>query len=350
MLVVTPNLCFDVTVRLPVLVPGTVMRAAATVTTAGGKGVNVARSSARRGVSGTRLIGFVPETNGDRLHQLLADDGIDARTIPVPGEVRIATIFSEDSGRASVVNGRGALIEPRCWQQLRELVADTLRPGEVLVCSGSLPPGVPDTGYAELLRIAKARTSPVVIDAAPAVLSSALPERPDLVCPNLSEAEGLLNGRTDETVDDDRPDVPDRAMAAAEALAAAGARIAVVTAGGSGVAWADAERVHWIPSPAVSVVSPIGAGDSFVGGAAPLLEQPVSPVEAVLSGMATASASCESALAGGLDPARARQLEQQLRAQVLGPAAEASAPVAPPATPAATPTADAGRELTQAGS
>ncbi|MDQ6658156.1 MAG: PfkB family carbohydrate kinase, partial [Actinomycetota bacterium] len=60
MLVVTPNLCFDVTVRLPLLTPGTVARATTTVTTAGGKGVNVMRAAAAIGAQRSRLVGFTP--------------------------------------------------------------------------------------------------------------------------------------------------------------------------------------------------------------------------------------------------------------------------------------------------
>ncbi|MGI8417358.1 MAG: PfkB family carbohydrate kinase, partial [Nakamurella sp.] len=92
MLVVTPNLCFDVTVRLPLFSPGAVTRASSTVTTAGGKGVNVMRASAALGAQHSRLVGFTPNDDAARLGALLSDDAIELIGIQTPGQVRIATI------------------------------------------------------------------------------------------------------------------------------------------------------------------------------------------------------------------------------------------------------------------
>lgn len=313
MLVVTPNLCFDITVALPALVPGAVVRATRTTTTAGGKGVNVVRAARSRGATGTRLVGYLPSTDGPRLAGLLAAEGTSFHPVAAPGEVRIATIFLEQDGRTTVVNGRGPEIDAAGWAALRETVDAQLRPGEVLVCSGSLPPGVPAEGYAELVALAHARGCRAVVDAAPGPLAAALAERPDLVSPNLSEAEGLLDGTTAEQVDEVGDDIPHRALRAAAELHARGAVRAVVTAGSMGAALVTDAGTWWLRAPRVEVVSPIGAGDSFVGGAAPLLESGGTDDPAVVAaGMGTASASCEQELAGGVDPARAAELIAQV--------------------------------------
>lgn len=312
MLVVTPNLCLDVTVRLPMFTLGSVARASSTVTTAGGKGVNVMRASAALGAPHNRLIGFSPDDDGARLRDLLADDGIELIGVQTPGQVRIATILLEDSGRASVINGRGPSIDEDHWRQLLAAVSDNLVRGEVLVCSGSLPPGVPTDGYAQLVRLAHDAGSPVVVDAAPAPLAAALPEGPDLVSPNLSEAEGLLHGRTDELVDEHGPDARQRAVAASRSLHGAGAARAVVTAGDAGAALSTRDGTWWLPAPAVRVASPIGAGDSFVAGAAVAMAAGRSDLDLLLSGIATAAASCESERAGDVDRATVAQLLAQL--------------------------------------
>lgn len=324
MLVVTPNLCFDVTVLLPALVPGSVMRASRTDTTAGGKGINVVRSSSANAVTGTRLLGFLPLDDAHRLQELAAGEGIDLAGVPADGAVRVCTIFLEQSGRTSVVNGRGPEISPAQWSAFVDAVTGRLQPGEVLVCSGSLPPGVPVGGYAQLVAAAHAQGSPAVVDAAPAALVEALAERPDLVSPNLSEAEGLLFGRVDEQVHETGDDIPQRAAAAARELHARGAVRAVVTAGAAGAALATDDGTWWLTAPAVEVVSPIGAGDSFVGGAAPLVEAAgpagstaTTDIALVVTGMATASASCEQQLAGGVDPARVHALAGQITVEVL---------------------------------
>jgi fructose-1-phosphate kinase PfkB-like protein len=60
------------------------------------------------------------------------------------------------------------------------------------------------------------------------------------------------------------------------------------------------------------VVNPVGAGDSFVGGLVYALESGRTPVDAVIFAAATATASVEQELAGGVDPDRAAQIAAQL--------------------------------------
>jgi 1-phosphofructokinase family hexose kinase len=308
MLIATPNPCLDITVRLAALVPGTVSRATATVTMAGGKGVNVARAARALGEPDVRVAALLPVGDGSRFAELLAGEGTELATVPVPGVTRVATILLEDSGRVTVVNGRGAEIAASAWAGFRELVSAGLRTGEVLVCSGSLPPGVPVEAYGELTRIAHAAGCRVIVDGAPTVLAAALAAGPDVVSPNLAEAEGLLHGRTDEQVDEVGDDIPERAIAAARELHAAGAALAVVTAGGAGAGFADRSGGGWIASPRITVVNPIGAGDAFAGAAARALARGVAGTDVVRWGMAAASASCERELAGDLLASRAAEL------------------------------------------
>ena len=74
-----------------------------------------------------------------------------------------------------------------------------------------------------------------MVDASGAVLGAALAARPDLVTPNLAEAEGVLHGHADESVEAS-PDARPRAEAAAAELVRAGAGAAIVTAAAAGAA------------------------------------------------------------------------------------------------------------------
>jgi fructose-1-phosphate kinase PfkB-like protein len=109
MLVAAPNLCLDITIALPRLVPCTVARATATDTSAGGKGVNVARASVALGATPT-LAGFLPARDGHHFVELLQAEnpaGISLRSVTVDGVLCVASILLEDCGRVSVINGRG---------------------------------------------------------------------------------------------------------------------------------------------------------------------------------------------------------------------------------------------------
>jgi 1-phosphofructokinase family hexose kinase len=307
MLVATPNLCLDITLRVPSLQVGGIVRSTDALTTAGGKGVNVSRAARLLGATPV-LAGLLPAENGERFAELYRGEGGLLLPVPVPGEMRLATIILAADGSVTVINGRGPEIDHAGWTAFCDIIGAALLASDILVCSGSLPPGAPADSYRQLVEIAHAAGRQAIVDAGPVPLAAALPAGPDLVSPNLSEAEGLVDGRTDEQVHEDGPDVADRAVRAAKELHAMGARRAVVTAGAVGAALATDDGSWWLAAPSVDVVNPIGAGDCFAAGAAAALVAGASDVDVVRRGMATASASVEHPVAGRLDPQRAEQL------------------------------------------
>lgn len=316
MLVVNPNLCFDRTLRVEAFEAGTVSRPSQVEVTAGGKGVNVVRTVRDLGGSAT-LVGFVAEEDGARLLHLLEHEGLATVPVPVAGGVRSATIVLEDSGRATVLNEPGPELGRGDLDRLVEVVRRQLAEhGGPLVCSGSLPPGLPVEAYGELTATAHDQGHPAIVDAARDALIAALPYGPDLVSPNLAEAEGIVSGVVTEQVhaeDIDLDEVRKRAVAAADGLLERGAKHAVVTAGAHG-AWAAGPGLDaWIEAPRVRVANPIGAGDSFVGGVAVGLERGLVWLDAIAFGIAVASAAVETSTAGRVDRARAEELAAGVR-------------------------------------
>ena len=116
MLIATPNLTVDRTVRLTELRPGSVLRPSRAVVTAGGKGVNVGRVSAAFGRRAT-LVGFVAEVDAPVLTRLFAVEPLDLAGVPVPGEARASTIYLEDSGRVTVLNEPGPEVSADDWRR-----------------------------------------------------------------------------------------------------------------------------------------------------------------------------------------------------------------------------------------
>lgn len=313
MLIVGPNLSVDRTLSLPELRPGEVLRFSRAAVTPGGKGVNVARV-ARALTLPAHLVGFAGGRIGDAVVKLIGDEGLPLTAVSVEGEIRSSAIILEDGGRITVLNEPGPAIIESDWGRLEAAAQGRLRGHSILICIGSSPPGTPADAYARLARRAHRGSVPVLVDASGELLSAALDAGPDFVSPNLMEAEGLLQGRTAEGVDTDAPDVPERARAAAAALVRRGAGVALVTAGGAGVALAGGGGEGWIDAPAVTVVNPVGAGDAFVGGFCGALERGAPIPRAAVEGVATASASVETPVAGGVDPARVEALRESMDA------------------------------------
>ncbi|GIF63615.1 1-phosphofructokinase [Asanoa ishikariensis] len=324
MLIATPNLCLDRTQLVPELVLGGVMRARSVEVTAGGKGVNIARV-ARSHQRKATVVGLVADRDRERLLRLLAEEGADVVDVPMPGDTRNAIIMIEQpGGRTTIVNEQGSTIDADIWERYRDAVAANLPAHLTLSCSGSLPPGAPEDGYGQLVELAHTAGVLAVVDTAPGALRASLASGPDLVKPNLQEAEAAISGTSGLVLTDADGDVRERAMDAAATLCALGARNAAVTAGAHGAALAEgaANRVRWFPAMKVQVVSAVGAGDSFLGGVLLELEANDTPdwAAAILRGSATASASCEQLRAGGVDPNRAAELLAQLRKQPTEPA------------------------------
>lgn len=318
MLVVNPNLCFDRTLAVDSFEVGTVSRPYDVKVTAGGKGVNVVRTASDLGVPAD-LVGFVAEGDGPRLLELLAGEQIVMHAVPVAGEVRSATIVLEQSGRATVLNEPGPVMTAADLDHLLTEV-DVRLPvaGGPLVCSGSLPPGLPTSAYGRLVETARSHGVPTIVDAARDALLGSLPFAPDLVTPNLAEAEGIVSGVVTEAVEAEAvpvDEVRERAAAAAEGLVGRGARRAVVTAGAHGVCAAVDGSTTWIAAPPVSVVNPIGAGDSFAGGVAVGLGRGLDWLDAISYGVTVASAAVEMPGAGRVDAQRVTELFEAVTAR-----------------------------------
>ncbi|MEA2321272.1 MAG: 1-phosphofructokinase [Solirubrobacteraceae bacterium] len=308
MLIAGPNLTIDRTAAIGELRPGDVLRFEEVVVTPGGKGVNVARAALALGAPAV-LVGLTPGRIGAAAAAMLADEGVDLAGIAVPGEIRSTTVVLERSGRVTVMNEPGPPLAPADWDRYEAAVADRLAGHRVLACSGSLPPGAPADAYARLAVRAAAAGVAAIVDVTGAHLAAALAAGADVVTPNLAEAEGLLHGRADETVEaGDAAQVRARAEAAAAELLSRGARRAVVTAGEAGAAFADGATTAWLPAPRVTVRNPVGAGDAFVGGLGVALERGRPFAAAVALAAAAAAASVETARAGTLDPDRAAAL------------------------------------------
>lgn len=317
MLVLGANLALDRTLRIARLVPGHVQRPESAVATAGGKSVNVLRAAAAHGVRGT-LVANLPGRAGGLLAELLQDEGHDVVPVRTAGEARTAVIVLEADGRVTVLNEPGPELSPSDAAALLSALATALTAGvgalgpahpppargsRVLVASGSLPPRAADDTYAQVVELGHRHDRLVVVDAARAALAGALAAGPDVVSPNLAEAESVLWGRPDESVEPSGDGVRGRALDAAVALRGRGARAALVSAGRHGLAGADAAGAFWLPAARVGEVNPVGAGDALVGGLAVGLEGGLPLREAAAVGVATAGASVAHPLAGGVEPA-----------------------------------------------
>jgi 1-phosphofructokinase len=128
---------------------------------------------------------------------------------------------------------------------------------EWVVASGSLPPGVTDGFYGDVVEALRDAAVPVAVDTSGAALVAALEARPALVKPNLHEL-AEATGRTPRTLGD--------VIDAAQRLRDAGARAVLASLGGDGAVLVDDDGTAYGDVPARAPLSSVGAGDALLAG------------------------------------------------------------------------------------
>ncbi len=289
-LTITMNPAVDITTSTATVAPTHKIRCGAPQRHPGGGGINVARVVHRMGGDCAALFP-VGGSSGEVLKRLLDKENITQLCVPISGETRESFSVKESSSSNEyrfVLPGPD--MAPEEWQACLDLVANLQPCPRYVVASGSLPPGVPPDFYARLAKLVHSNGGKLVLDTSGPALAAALEEGVYLFKPSLRELRELL-GEPLETQAQWR--------AAAQDLVDRGrAQVVVLSLGEDGAWLVTPAESCFAPGLRVSVVSTIGAGDSFVGGMVWALCQGL-PVRASFRfGVAAASAAVLSLGAG----------------------------------------------------
>lgn len=282
---VTLNPSLDQTLFLRELRAGDTNRVERVEMDAGGKGLNLSRIAAGLGAK-TVATGFLGGGPSSFILSVCAREGVEAQFIPIRGETRTNVGIELTNGDPpTTLNARGPEIQVDEWQALCAHIRRLVHQSDWLCLSGSLPPGVADSAYAELAAIAHEAGKKALIDADGQPMLHGIEARPDCVKPNAKEASRLL-GHPVEGLDG--------AIAAVRELherMGGGDRIALISLGEDGAVMCSASGVFRGVSPKIEPVSTIGAGDSMLGGLLASLQRGDDPAVAFQWGLAAGAAT-----------------------------------------------------------
>lgn len=252
---VTLNPALDKTVEIPDFVPGRVNRITALRTDPGGKGLNVSKVIAKLGGDSEAFV-LLGGSAGRAVATALEGLGVRCHIAWGEGETRTNLKIVDPVRRINTdINETGFAVPPALTDGLLDRLTAALRPGDVVVLAGSLPPGAPTDTYATWITRCKAAGARVFLDADGAALTGGLRAKPFLVKPNDEELSRLL-GRELRGV----PALAD----AARQLVATGVENVVVSMGAAGAIYANADMLLRTEGLRVPVRSTVGAGDSVV--------------------------------------------------------------------------------------
>lgn len=288
-LVVNLNLAVDKTAVVRGLGKGLIYRLAEVKTLAGGKGVNVARALKTLGVR-SRLAGFTAGHNGRWIEGALRREGLESVCVPFsPGESRVClSVVDSGDGVSTDFNEEGCEVPPAAVKRFLKVFEASLSGCSVAALSGRISPGLPDDFFARLIALAKKRGVVTALDTSGKPLKAAVEAGPSLFKMNrdeFSEAAG------------EKP--------AAGAIGRffrkvhpLGTEYVVVT-DGPNPGWAATPQNLWrFYPPPVTLVSAVGAGDSFMAGLLFGFVSGKNRQESVLLALGAAASDCKSLGAG----------------------------------------------------
>lgn len=279
---VTMNPCIDRTLFLDRLIPEAHNVARHVRSDVSGKGINVNMVLKNLGVP-TRALHFEFTRGGAPVGEFLAAGGIPAASVRVDAELRINTkVFDESRMAMTEINCRGPQLQPDAVQAFLDLFEKELDTADVLVATGSVPPGVPPDIYATMIQRANARSIPSLLDASGALLKAGVAAGPTLLKPNRMELETLI-GRPVRTLKE--------SVCACRALVDRGIGTVCLSMGGDGAVLVQDCGAWFSEGLDIRVRSFQGAGDSMAAGLCMALQNHLPGDEMLRSGVAAAHGS-----------------------------------------------------------
>ena len=279
------NPCFDKTVEVSDLKVGQVNRIRNARVDQGGKGINVAVVATRLGLD-VQCIGIMGKDGSEELTALIEKEHLQHSFHLIPGHVRTNTkIVDTSSQGVTELNEPGPMVDRESLTDFFNLAKEKTKDSDMVVVTGSLPPGCPEGTYRDLLKILEGKKC--ILDSEGKELElAAKGARPFLIKPNLKEMEATLGIelRTMRTIRD-----------AALLFIRLGVEHAVVSMGEMGAMYVSAEKTLFAPALRVEIKSTVGAGDAMIGGMLLGYEKEKDMARAFRYGIAAGAASVMTA-------------------------------------------------------
>jgi 1-phosphofructokinase family hexose kinase len=310
---VTLNAAVDRTLTVPNFQPGHRHRASASLTSAGGKGINVARALKRLD-SPVIASGFAGGRTGDRIIDELAAEAILNDFVRISDESRTSTaVVDPTAGTLSEIYEWGPAVRREELDTLLDKLHYLSRVASFVVFCGSLPRDVDAGFYAEAIRDLNRRGVQCVLDTEGEPLRFGVDAEPFLVSPNQREAEGLVGQEFADSED---------FLMALDAIADLGARNVLITQETSCFALFREERTlrrFHASIPRIEPIARAGAGDVLLAGFLAARFNGRALAESLRLAIGCAAASVVELGPGRFDPREASRLALTVELEELQP-------------------------------
>jgi 1-phosphofructokinase family hexose kinase len=299
---VTLNAAIDKSLAVPNFRLGRRHRTVDQRTMAGGKGVNIARTLKALGQP-VIATGFAGGATGTHIVEQLTEESILNDFVRIREESRTNTsVLDPTTGEQTEINERGPAVSKREVELFRDKLLYLARGAAIVVFAGSLPRGVEPDMYASLIRDLERLDVITVVDTDGEPLRQAVRAEPDVVSPNVLEAE--------ELVGHEFAGEEERSLAVAE-ITALGPREAIMTLPDGCFAQVLVEGQKLLKRARIEPREPVarsGSGDAFLAGFLAARYEGRAPDHCLRFGVACGAESTGRLGAGIIDAREARRL------------------------------------------
>ncbi|MFC1919504.1 1-phosphofructokinase [Chloroflexota bacterium] len=247
----------------------------------GGKGIGVSRVIHRLGGK-TIAYGFIGGHDGKAVEILLNREKVKHDFTHIVNETRTNIIVTDtETKQQTRLDAPGPTVSPRELEALKRKTSRIKPRPHFLVMCGSVPPGVPDDIYAQLIDRAKSAGVKTVLDSDGPWFRKGIESKPFFIKPNVHEASRLLD--RDLVTEEDIID-------AVLELCNKGIEVVAISRGKEGLIASDGKSIMEAIPPPLTVRSSVGSGDATVAGMVLSLCQGSSLAEACRLGSAAGAA------------------------------------------------------------
>lgn len=276
------NAAIDKTIVVSSFEIDKIHRPESVIALAGGKGCNVAR--ALKTLREIPVVsGWVGGFAGQFIETELHQEGIQTDFIHTDFESRTCTsILDRAKQTMTEIYEMGEPIHPKRQEELRDHIRATIGKYKAVTLSGSLPPGVPSTFYADLIEIARKEHVLTFLDASGDALRKGLEAGPFFVKPNEAEARVLLGLTSTESFD---------FVAGAAGISKQYGTNVLLSLGADGAVVAKGEETFIVKNPDVEAKSAVGSGDCTLAGLTYGILRGLTFEESIICGVAAGTAN-----------------------------------------------------------
>lgn len=279
---ITLNPCIDKTLVISDFIYGGMNRVENRIENVSGKGINVSVALTQMEVP-VRTLGIRYTKGAEDFLKGLGEIGIEYESVIADGALREnVKALDTKTNITSELNQKGDFVSEETLDKFDKMLEAAMGDLDILVVTGSVPPGVCTSYYGKLIERANLKGIKCILDAEGELLIEGIKAKPYLIKPNLYEFESAFGLKTKKIED---------ILVICRKIIADGIKVVCLSMGEDGALIVDDKEAYLCKPTKIDVKSTQGAGDSLVAGICGAMENGLPISEMLRYGVAAAQGS-----------------------------------------------------------